>query len=299
MSKPPQFVIVGAPKAGTSSLYEYLKQHPKVFMPEKKEPVFFCGYGSNFRGPGSHLYNRDLVTDPDEYLALFAEAPPGSLTGEASTDYLSCPQAPLRLKEWNPSAKIIVCLRNPIDRAYSEHMHLVRDMAENEKFVTALRLEGGRRNEGWIPLFWHVERGLYCEAVKRYFGTFGKGNVKVIFYEDLSRSPAFIVRTLFEFLDIAPVPVEVAKSYNASGYPLLKPIHRFVFEENRLKTLIKGYMKQEMRTKLKETLFFANLRQKKMSRVEFEYLREKFAKDIVCLQNLLQVDLGHWVKDRE
>jgi hypothetical protein len=298
MNKPPQFVVVGAPKAGTSSLYEYLKQHPLLFMSPKKEPGFFCSYERDFKGPGSHTFNKNLVTDPGEYLDLFAEAPRGSLTGEASTDYLSCPQAPLRLQEWNPAAKIIACLRNPIYRAYSEHRSLVRNMREQEGFATALRLESERRNEGWIPLFWHVERGLYCDAIERYISAFGKGNVKIVFYEDLMRSPKLVVRTLFEFLGVKPAPVDVSKMYNVSGYPLFKPLQSVLLKENRLKSSLKSLLREQTRTRIKETVLWTRLQKKTMSQAEFGYLKTQFSSDVACLQDLLRTDLSHWVEDR-
>jgi len=298
MNRPPQFVLVGAPKTGTSSLYEYLKQHPRLFMPRNKEPAFFCGYRRNFRGPASRDFNRNLVTDPKVYLGLFDEAANGALTGEASTDYLSCPQAPLRLKEWNPNVKIMACLRNPIDRAYSEHMHLVRDLLEQEDFATALRLEGERRANGWIPLFWHVERGLYYEATRRYIDTFGGANVKFIFHEDLLRSPESVVRDLFEFLGVPPVPPEVTKMHNVSGYPIIKPLQSFLLKENRLKTSIKGLIAEKRRLSIKEALLAANMRTKKIPRADFEYLKARFEGDVVRLQELLQVDLSHWLADR-
>jgi hypothetical protein len=299
MNKPPQFVIAGAPKAGTSSLYEYLKQHPMLFMPRNKEPVFFCNYRKNFHGPGSDDFNRDLVTDPEDYVRLFAEAPDGAVTGEASTDYLSCPQAPLRLKEWNPTVKIVICLRNPIDRAYSEHMHLVRDMLEQEEFAAALRLENERRANGWIPLFWHVERGLYYEAIKRYIGTFGQQNVQVIFHEDLLRSPELVVSDLFKFLGVPPKKVEVTKMYNVSGHPFLKPLQSALLKENRLKTHVKKIIDEKNRTRIKEALLAANIRKKGMPRAEFEYLRTQFDGDISRLQELLQVDLSRWSANQQ
>lgn len=298
MSKPPQFVIIGAPKAGTSSLYEYLKQHPMLFMPSNKEPVFFCNYKKNFRGPGSDGFHRDLVTDPRDYLNLFAEAPDGAVTGEASTDYLSCPQAPLRLREWNPTVKIIVCLRNPIDRAYSEHMHLVRDMLEQEEFSTALRLESARRADGWIPLFWHVERGLYYEAVKQYIGTFGRQNVRIVFHEDLLQHPEWVVSNLYSFLGVPPQPTKVAKRYNVSGYPFLKPLQSALLKENRLKTRVKVMIGEKRRTRIKEALLAANIRKREMPQAEFEFLRARFEDDIVRLQELLESDLSRWLADR-
>jgi sulfotransferase family protein len=290
--------VVGAPKTGTSSLYEYLKQHPLLFMSRKKEPGFFCNYKRDFRGPGSHTFNKNLVTDPSEYLNLFVDASREALTGEASTDYLSCPQAPLRLQEWNPTAKIIACLRNPIDRAYSEHRHLVRDKLEQEEFATALRLETERRNQGWIPLFWHVERGLYYEPIKRYIRAFGEGNVKIVFHEDLTRSPRLVVRTLFEFLGVKPIPVEVTNIYNVSGYPVSRPLQSVLREETRLKTSLNALLRENTKTRIKESWLWDKLQKKTMSQPEFEYLRSQFTGDVARLQDLLRTDLSHWVENR-
>ncbi len=119
------FVIVGAPKCGTTSLYRYLQQHPRVFMPENKEPRFFCDYPVASFEFGTKQFHPSVVTAPDEYLGLFRDAPPGAILGEASTDYLSCQGVAERLHAWNPEAKIIVMLRDPIDRAYSEYQHSI------------------------------------------------------------------------------------------------------------------------------------------------------------------------------
>jgi len=292
----PHFVIAGAPKAGTTSLYKYLLQHPDIFMPAKKEPVFFCGYERTFRGPGSGVFNENLVVDDEEYLGLFSEAPAGSVTGEASTDYLSCPESPYRLKEWNPSARIVICLRNPIERAYSEHMHLVRDMLETMSFREALKLEDERAARRWIPLFWHVRRGLYYESVRRYLDVFGDQRVKVILHEELRRAPALVVEEIFEFLDIAPVPVEVAGQHNVSGHPRLRKLQAFLLHENRVKSAIKRLAPRKIRTVFKEAALSANLRKDVMSTEDYAYLRKKFVGDIEKLQRLLEVDLQHWMR---
>lgn len=292
----PHFVIAGAPKAGTTSLYKYLSQHPNIFMPAKKEPVFFCGYERRFRGPGSEVFNENLVVDEEEYLGLFSEAPAGSLTGEASTDYLSCPRSPYLLKEWNPSARVLICLRNPIERAYSEHMHLVRDMLETKSFRDALELEDERAARNWIPLFWHVKRGLYYESVRRYLEVFGDQRVKVILHEDLGRSPASVVDEICEFLGVEPVPVGVAEQHNASGHPRLRRLQAFLLHENRVKSAMKGLVPRKIRTMVKEAVLSANLRRSAVSGEDFDYLKERFAVDVEKLQGLLEVNLGHWMQ---
>lgn len=289
-------MIAGAPKAGTTSLYRYLLQHPGIFMPAKKEPVFFCGYEREFRGPGSEVFNENLVVDEEEYMGLFSRAPAGSLTGEASTDYLSCPESPYRLERWNPSARVVICLRNPIERAYSEHMHLVRDMLETKTFRESLELEDERAARNWIPLFWHVRRGLYHESVRRYLDVFGDQRVKVILHEELRRSPASVVEEIFGFLGLAPVPVEVAVQHNASGHPRLRRLQAFLLHENRVKAAAKRLAPRKIRVRAKEALLSANLRRSAVSEDDFGYLKERFAADVERLQGLLGVSLEHWMR---
>lgn len=299
----PHFVIVGAPKSGTTSLFEYLIQHPSIFMPGAKETVFFCGYEKNFRGPGSHAFNEILVTDEEEYLSLFSGTPEGVLTGEASTDYLSCPRAAFRLKEWNPKARIVICLRNPIHRAYSEHMSLARDMLEEEEFSVALRLESERRAMGWQPLFRHVERSLYYRAVKRYIETFGKDNVKIVFYEELAQSPKRVTESLFEFLGLAPIPVDTSRSHNTSGFPRSKALQNFAFGKSafhgsRIAGVARKLIKQSTRARISEAIVSANMEKKGMRQEDFHGLRGIFKDDILALQELLGVDLSGWLEGR-
>jgi hypothetical protein len=294
----PHFLIVGAPKSGTTSLYKYLSQHPMVFMPEKKEPVFFCEYERAFQGPGSREFDANLVTDAKAYLSLFTGAPTGSLTGEASTDYLSCPGAPIRIKQWNPAAKIIICLRNPIERAYSEHVHLVRDTLEQEDFKTALMLEEKRRADRWIPLFWHVERSMYHDAVKRYLETFGEQNVKVVLYEDLVRDPATVIATLFRFLNLPLANVDVTRPHNVSGYPRSSALQAFLLREGHVKTLMKKLVNKEIRTSIKEAAFLANLQKRDLKAKDHRFLREKLVEDIISLQHLLHTNLENWVSEQ-
>ena len=182
----PHFVIVGAPKCGTTSLYRYLQQHPRVFMPENKEPRFFCDYPVASFEFGTKQFHPSIVTAPDEYLGLFCDAPPGAILGEASTDYLSCPGVAERLHAWNPEAKIIVMLRDPIDRAYSEYQHSIAANFQTLSFAESLREEKRRFAEGYDPIFAHVRRSLYTDGVNDFQQKFGQSNVKVILFEQFA-----------------------------------------------------------------------------------------------------------------
>ena len=109
----PTFFIVGAPKSGTTLLYNYLKQHPKVFLPSRKEPHFFSQSYHNFR-------LAPPVSTKDAYLEIFKNTENFKAIGEASTNYLSDPETAYLIKNQLPNSKIIISIRNPIDRSFSK-----------------------------------------------------------------------------------------------------------------------------------------------------------------------------------
>jgi len=269
----PNFLIVGAPKAGTTSLYRYLQQHPAVFMPENKEPRFFCNYPVETFEFGKKQFHPDIVSTAAEYASLFAEAPPGSVSGEASTDYLSCSRAAQSIHSWNPSMKIVMMLRNPIDRAYSEYMHSFTARFQRNTFWESLCLEEERINERYDPIFWHVRRGLYFERVAEYIQLFGRKNVRVILFEEFAKSTDVVVKATFEFLGIPDFPVDVAERYNVGRERPLGALRRFA-----------KWLPQGRQASPREVL----------TPTQYAWLEGQFRQDILRLQELLNVDLSHW-----
>lgn len=136
-SRKPDFFIVGAPKAGTTSIYSYLVQHPEIFMPARKEPYFFG------------QWRRNSEEDLRDYLRLFRGVPESKVAGEASTTYLYLQSAAEEIKAFRPDAKIIIMLRNPVDRAYSQYWHHVRLGWVEASFEEELEAEEARLREGW------------------------------------------------------------------------------------------------------------------------------------------------------
>jgi len=298
----PQFVMVGAPKAGTTSVYNYLFQHPMIFMPSKKEPVFFCGYQRNFTGPGSHSFNKNLVVSVSEYAKLFRNAPRNSLAGEASTDYLSCPNAAHNIKKWNPDTKIIIILRNPIERAFSEHNHLIRVMLEERSFLESLMLEELRIKAGYTPLFWHVKRGLYSEGVSRYINLFGRKNVAIFFYEELKTSAKSLLGRIFDFLSIPSIRVNTELRYNISGVPRSTMLHKLLVSYWRvdkdfpIKRMVEVAIGESVRKRLLSKLLRNSLSIRNgITEDAFLFLKSKFQEDIQCLEEMLEVNLKHWI----
>jgi len=150
MKRAPNFIVVGAAKSGTTSLFHYLNQHPDVFIPDKKECRFFSQMPGGFKGPGDEHVNETIIRTYSEYLELFKEAKSETALGDVSPDYMFYYQNSIKnIKETLGQVKIIIVLRNPVFRAFSQYMHFRRDGRENLSFEEALTQEESRQNQGW------------------------------------------------------------------------------------------------------------------------------------------------------
>ncbi len=198
--KEPDFFIVGAFKAGTTALYEYLRAHPQVFMPFHKEPMYF----------GADLDARYARMTREEYLSLFAEARTDQRVGEASPWYLYSTMAASEIQEFNPEAQIIVMLRNPVDVMHAQHAQLLFNHREDlADFEAALAAEADRRTGRRIPagalrreaLFYrHSVR--FTEQLERYIDLFGWERVHVIVFDDFRDRTAETYADVLRFLGV-------------------------------------------------------------------------------------------------
>lgn len=177
----PDFVVIGAMKAGTTTLFRHLQSHPQVFMPELKEPDFF-------------VKEKNWSKGFDWYTALFADAPPDALVGEGSTNYskaASFPESPVLLHEYVPGAKIIYILRDPIERIRSQYAHSI--------------LSGGERRrpaEAITPSSGYVDTSLYGAQLRRYLDLFPLDQVLVLTMEDMRDDPAGLLDKVEDFLGL-------------------------------------------------------------------------------------------------
>jgi len=180
------FFCVGVAKAGTTTLHDLLSLQDKISLPKRKETNFFS-FGilgkPTFSGPLDHSsVNQPTITSFEEYVNDF-DVEPGSLIGEVCPSY-TLNGAADNIYEHNPEAKIIILLREPVGRAYSNYQHLVRDGREPSSFEDALAAEADRLAQGW-EWFWGLKRNSqYFGLVKEYVEKFGKENVKIMFFED-------------------------------------------------------------------------------------------------------------------
>ncbi|RMH75155.1 MAG: sulfotransferase, partial [Cyanobacteria bacterium J007] len=203
----PNFLILGAPKAGTTALYYYLEQHPEIYMSPVKEPNFFAFEGKqpDFKGPKDDeaWTNKCSIVNLNDYENLFDAVTDEKAIGEASTLYLYIPQTAQRIYQYIPHAKLIAILRDPIERAFSHFLHLRRDRREwHRNFIKAISEEEQRVDRNWAPAWHYLHTGLYFEQIQRYRQYFSEEQFKIYFYEDWKNNPESFVKELFAFLGV-------------------------------------------------------------------------------------------------
>jgi hypothetical protein len=220
----PDFFLLGAPKAGTTALHAALAQHPQLYLSPVKEPKFYLcdgrpprGFGQ--RGPGDAHSAREWIWRRNRYEALFDAAPAGALRGESTPFYLYDHAAQQRIQADVPAAKLLVVLRDPVDRAYSNWMHLWSDGLEPiDDFATAWAAEDRRVAAGWAP-FWHYRRlGLYGEQLRGLIDRFGREQVHVLRYRDLVETPVQALDAVCAFLGVATGVIAGARRANSHAY---------------------------------------------------------------------------------
>lgn len=307
----PNFLIIGAQKAGTTSLYHYLDQHPQIYMSPIKEPNFFSTEGDK---PDPR---RPSVNDIEAYRELFRGVSNEKAIGEASPWYLYSLRAPGRIKYHVPDARLIAILRDPVERAYSQFLHFVRDGREPiTDFVQALDSEEMRVRKnleaGYVTdrgaSGAYIGRGFYYAQLRRYFELFDEDQIKVFLSEDLRNDPTGTLQDAFRFLGVDDDFVPAArKNYNVSGIPKNRLLHTFLTKPHALKRFLrrlKVYLPSELRVRIADNLAYVRNR----NFVEVPQLPldargrlvEVYREDILQLQELIQRDLSGWLEyDRD
>jgi hypothetical protein len=300
----PNFLIIGAPRSGTTTLYEELGKHPDVFMSPLKEPLFFAVEGHEpFRGPGDDQGIRDLKT----YCELFAGAGGEKVIGEASTLYLYSPQAPHRIKHYLPDVKLVALLRNPAERAYSHFLlHRVSVRETLRDFREAINAEDERERRGWSPVWFYRKLGLYSRQLARYQSLFQPEQLRVFLFEDLEQNPEKLITELCHFLGIERrFMCQVPSRRNAGRYPRSMKLHGFLLQRNFISTLLDPFLsgrwglsfRRKMWELVARRLVHLNLGKPRLTLrpEDRQWLIEYYREDILRTQELLQRDLSHWL----
>jgi hypothetical protein len=295
----PNFLIIGAAKSGTTALHNYVRQHPEIYMPEKKELSFFAHHITVPSVP--KMYVEEEIRTLTEYESYFDDVTTEKAIGEASPMYLYYEIASERIKSYIPDTKLIAILRNPIERAYSAYLHAVRDWREPAKdFYEALALEPKRINENWSILYHYINAGLYSKQIDRYYSQFPSENVLILFYDDLLKDPIGLIKVIFSFLKVNPnfLP-DIAHHPNVSGKIRSPIFHSFMeklfIKKNPIKTISRLILPKKIRRVTMLSMQAINMEKQKMPEEYRKHLRSFFIEDIKNLQEILGRDLSTWL----
>jgi len=297
----PNFLIVGAAKSGTSSLHNYLNQHPQVFMPsynkegmKVKEPRFLI------KDLVQHRLHNGIWTF-EEYQSLFDDVKDEKAIGESTVLYLYYYKHAINnIKHYlGEDVKIIVMLRNPADRAYSAFHHVSRGFKENNSFEKSLEIEKGRmeREENLTPMVMYKEMGMYYEMVKAYMESFK--NIHIIFYEDFRDNIESEMNKIYNFLGISNnIEIDFITKHNVGGKRWKDEKMKHVFmKDNPMKSILKSVLPEKLRKGMRNKLVNASTNKiGSMKEETREYLNDYFKQDVKKLSELLNKDLQHWTK---
>ncbi len=298
----PNFLVAGAAKCGTTSLYHYLKQHPNVFMSDVKEPNFLIeGAPVKSIGVRDRLSASRDIRSYEAYLRLFEKAYGYQAVGEASISTLFLyPYSIPAIKRYLGDPRIIIILRDPAERAYSAYTFLVRDGWEPLSFAESLQREEKRAAEGYRLMWRYRALGLYSHQVRAFQEQFS--SVLVLLYDDLKRDPSLLMRSVYAFLGVDDSVVPQAfQIQNPSGNPRSRLLNALLVKPKRLHAVARrlgGAVMGERRwIELRESLRRANLRKPPPPEPQImRELREDFREDILKLQELIGRDLSAWIK---
>lgn len=286
--KKPDFFIVGAAKSGTTSLYEYLNKIPEIYLPSVKEPNFFSH--KEIADQGLYYKTKDIKSE-QEYLDLFAQAGKDQKCGDASVSYLFYPECAKRIHAFNPDAKIIILLRNPVKRAFSHYLMDKRLGYIHEEFDQIIKSNQEGTKEMKLYYQQVVQLGFYAEQITRYFAVFPKDQILILLLENLIESPEASLRKITEFIGVSSLENQnVFTKHNASFHAknkLIRKLYSFSFIRKTIKALTPKVLRNRI-------LDLSSKESEQMSPEISDYLKSLYKEDLLKLQNIIQRDLHKW-----
>ena len=294
----PNFILIGAAKSGTSSLYNYIKQHPSVYVSPVAKTNFFV---SDFVDGKAKVEDLDFtseqidklnfpITKEEDYQQLFANVSTDKIAlGEISPMYLNSFVAAKKIEASNPNVKLIAMLRNPVDRAYSGYQMQLRQAGEDRDFAANLD-----------PEEIYIRGGFYYKQLKRFFDVFDRSQIKVFLFEDFKQNPHQILKEIFTFIGVDnSFEPNLETKFNQGGVPKNKGLYHLLFNSpvNAIakKSLIR-LLPKKVRAKLESNIKSNLLSKPKPMNLETrKILQDMYREDILQLEQLIRKDLQQWL----
>lgn len=305
----PDFLVIGAPKAGSTAVHQALVRHPQLFLASPKEPKYFLTDGrpprrSTQRGPGDAHSAREWISRRDHYERLFDAARAGTLRGESTPFYLWDKQAHLRIRATLPDVKLIAIIRDPVDRAYSNWTHLRSHGLEPQAdFLTACRLEQSRIAAGFAPFWRYLELGRYGEQFAHLLDNFDRERIFVARYRDLIDEPERTLDCICAFLGVEQGLLERIPPSNTSGWASDSTVNAALRRTIRAGAWLGSFAPPRAWRRLEKPLVAALRRERgdrpQLPSAQRRELVEHFRDDIALLSDLLGQDFQDWRSDSD
>jgi len=304
----PDFLLVGAAKSATSSLHYYLDQHPEICMPVIKESWFFSFVDNppKYSSPG---VLSDVASSLKDYIKLFEHANPEQILGDASPSYLYTYEDTIRnIKSIYPAEnldkiRIIISLREPVSRAFSQYHTFRRKVQEPLPFEETIKQDtiNQRMRDNWNIFYDYTGFGLYYKQVKAFIDAFGEERVLVLLYDDIRNDQVAACQKIYKFLDVNSdyVPDVAIKHNSLTGEPRARWLMRIVTSRNNIKRAIAAFIPKIIRNIILYFVVKLLLKRARLAEERKNVLMKPYKEDIKKLEELIHRDLSHWREARE
>lgn len=292
----PNLLIIGAAKAGTTSLHNYLDQHPQIFMAKRKEPRFFLLWENPEKialhiKEGRNEINK--YSTLEAYQSLFADSENYPIKGESSTAYLANPECADKIKKLIPDVKIIALLRNPVERAFSNYVIYKNWRMEKMSFDKAVDEEIKTGRHSYQQPMQYLHMGKYVDSLKKYFSLFPGNQVRIYLHDEFNKNTKNVIRDIFEYLgvDSAFVP-DLQTKYNNSYIRRYGQFPKFDNFLSRIQGSFRKFNSPSMEEIVRKHRFYRPA----FEEVTRKKLIDYYATEISELEMLLDRDLSAWKK---
>jgi len=311
----PNFFVIGTAKAGTTSLYHYLSQHPDVYLPPIKETNHFA-MGDIDESLLDPVYKRDIQLDLARYIrngmkntvhiahvkrkldyeALYSGVQHEKAIGEISNSYIVCPSAIPSIKLEYPNAKLIVMLRNPVSRAWS---HFLMNQREGKvrihDFIAEVMQDYSASHRGWGVNHQYLELGLYAKQLQRVFEQFAPHQLKWFLFEDFVAYPDKVMRSIANLLGVnEDFQFDFSKKANQAGVPRNRFVNQLLVNSGLIHSL-KSIAGERQKSWIKSRLYKSGNELQKIGKEETDFLFDFYQSDIAQLSDLLSFDfMNYW-----
>jgi hypothetical protein len=288
----PTFLVIGAYKAGTTTLHHVLRAHPQVFVPDRREPSYFAF--ADATDPSNPAWHRS-VRDEADYLALFAGAEDAKAVGEVSPEYLLHPAAPAAIASRIPDVTLLAVLRDPAERAFSDWVMYRREGHEPLSFEAALDVQDERRARG-EPTGFYLAGGQYADQVARFIDAFGRDRLHVWLYEDVTRDADAAYAEMFSAIGVDPTAARPQREHHNVGAVPVRALDRLAYSaRTRLRPLTGRLPLAGARRRLSAVLDERLVKPTPEPGARARLVAH-FRPDVERLQDLIGRDLSEWLR---